>query len=57
VASHGSSTVTQAISLVHGYTTAFTVSAVFLGLSAVASLFLVKARREDVAAETEMVMV
>jgi EmrB/QacA subfamily drug resistance transporter len=57
VASHGSSTVTQAVGLVHGYTTAFTVSAVFLGLSAVASLFLVRARREDVAAETEMVMV
>jgi EmrB/QacA subfamily drug resistance transporter len=57
VASHGSSTVTQAISLVHGYTTAFTVSAAFLGLSAVASLFLVRARREDVAAETEVAMV
>jgi EmrB/QacA subfamily drug resistance transporter len=57
VASHGHSTVTQAVSLVHGYTTAFTISAVFLGLSAAASLFLVRARREDVAAETVGVMV
>ncbi len=57
VASHGSSTVSQAVGLVHGYTTAFTVSAVFLGLSAVACLFLVRVRREDVVVETGVVMV
>jgi hypothetical protein len=51
VASHGSSTVARAIGLVQGYTTAFTVGAVFLGLSAVACLFLVRARRGDVAAD------
>ena len=56
VANHGSSTVAQAIGMVHGYTTAFTVSAVFLGLSAAAALLLVRARREDLVGETEMVM-
>lgn len=51
VASHGSSTVARAVGLVHGYTTAFTVGAVFLGLSAVVCLFLVRARREDLVAD------
>jgi hypothetical protein len=57
VARHGSSTVTEAVGLVHGYTTAFTISAVFLGLSAVAALFLVRARREDVVGEGAVAMV
>ena len=50
VASHGLSTAAHAVGLVHGYTTAFTVGAVVLGVSAIVCLFLVRARREDVAA-------
>jgi EmrB/QacA subfamily drug resistance transporter len=53
VASHGSSTVAHAAGLVHGYTVAFTIGAVFLGLGALVSLFMIKARREDVAIEGE----
>jgi EmrB/QacA subfamily drug resistance transporter len=48
VASHGSSSAAHAAGLVHGYTTAFVIGAVFLGLSALVSLVLIKARREDV---------
>jgi len=50
VSSHGLSTAAHAVGVVHGYTTAFTVGAVFLGLSAVICLLLVRARREDRAA-------
>jgi EmrB/QacA subfamily drug resistance transporter len=39
----------QAASLVHGYTAAFTVSAILLGVGAAASLVLVRANRRDVA--------
>jgi EmrB/QacA subfamily drug resistance transporter len=53
LASHGLSTAARAIGQVHGYTTAFTVGAIFLGVSAVASLLLVRARRQDVAADAE----
>jgi EmrB/QacA subfamily drug resistance transporter len=55
-ATRGSSTVTKAISLVHGYTTAFTISAIILGFSALSSLLLVRARREDVAGEAALVL-
>jgi EmrB/QacA subfamily drug resistance transporter len=40
----------QAASLVHGYTEAFTISAVLLGVGAVAALVLVRANRSDVVA-------
>jgi EmrB/QacA subfamily drug resistance transporter len=49
VASHGTSTAARAAGLVHGYTTAFYIAAVFLALGAVVSLLLVRARRHDVA--------
>ena len=53
VASHGSGSAVKAASLVHGYTTAFTLSAVLLGVAAVATLFLVNAGRSDLAAVEE----
>jgi EmrB/QacA subfamily drug resistance transporter len=52
LASHGSSTVARATGLVHGYTTAFLIGATLLGLSALVSLVLIKARREDVTADS-----
>jgi EmrB/QacA subfamily drug resistance transporter len=53
LASHGSSTVARAVGLVHGYTTAFYIGAAFLALAAVASVLLVRARRQDVAPDAE----
>ena len=49
VASHGSSAVARAVGLVHGYSIAFYVGAVFLALGAVVSVLLVRVRRQDVA--------
>jgi EmrB/QacA subfamily drug resistance transporter len=43
----------QAASLVHGYTSAFTLSAILLGVGAVAALVLVRANRSDVPATEE----
>jgi EmrB/QacA subfamily drug resistance transporter len=51
VTSHGLTHAAHAIGLVHGYTTAFTVGAVLLGISAAVCLLLVRARREDAAPE------
>jgi hypothetical protein len=57
VASHGLSIAAHAVGLVRGYTSAFTVGAAIFGVSAVVWLLLVRARREDVAADAaEMVM-
>jgi EmrB/QacA subfamily drug resistance transporter len=53
LAGHRSSAAARATGLVHGYATAFYVGAVFLGVGAVVSLFLIQARREDVVPETE----
>jgi MFS family permease len=53
VAGRGSSTVAHAAGLVHGYTVAFIVGAGILGLGALVTLFLVRARREDVTADGE----
>jgi MFS family permease len=50
---HGAS----AASLVHGYTVAFTVSAVLLGIGAVAALILVRPNRRDVPAEETVMAV
>jgi len=50
VAAHGSGVAARAASFVHGYTTAFTVSAALLAAAAVASLVLVRAGRDDIAA-------
>lgn len=51
LADHGSSAAAQATSVVHGYATAFAIGAVFLGLSAVICLFLIRAGRDGVAAD------
>jgi EmrB/QacA subfamily drug resistance transporter len=53
ISHHGAS----AASLVHGYTVAFTVSAVLLGVGAVAALVLVRANRRDVTAEQPVMAV
>lgn len=50
LASHGSSTASRAAGLVHGYATAFVIGAIFLGVSAIVSLVLVRTRRQDIAA-------
>jgi EmrB/QacA subfamily drug resistance transporter len=50
VASHGTSAAAQAASLVHGYTTAFTISAALLAAAALTSVVLVRAGRDEVAA-------
>jgi EmrB/QacA subfamily drug resistance transporter len=47
VAGHGASRIAKAAGLVHGYTTAFIVGAVFLGLSALVSLLLIRTRSQD----------
>ena len=47
---HGASASAQAEAVVHGYTTAFTVSGVLLGLAAFSTLFILRATRHDVAA-------
>lgn len=54
LAAHGTSAVDEATGLVHGYTTAFTIGAVFLGAGALVTLVLIGARREDVVADSEM---
>ena len=47
---HGTSPAARAAALVHGYTTAFTVSAVLLAVASVVSVVLLRATRHDVAA-------
>lgn len=54
VASHGHSPAASAASLVHGYTTAFILSAALLATAALASLILVKATRRDLVSEDEL---
>jgi EmrB/QacA subfamily drug resistance transporter len=51
IADHGTSVAAAAHGLVHGYTTAFTISAALLAAAALASLVLVRASRHDVAGE------
>jgi hypothetical protein len=53
LSSHGSSAVARATGLVHGYISAFIVGAVFLGVGAVTSLLLVRARRQDGTTDAE----
>ncbi len=50
---HGSAASTRADALVHGYTTAFTVSCSLLAVAAVTSLLMLRARRQDVAGSLE----
>ncbi|MGH2858094.1 MAG: MFS transporter, partial [Solirubrobacteraceae bacterium] len=54
--SHGLSSLARASGLVHGYTTAFYVGALFLGASTVACLLLARSRRQDVAADAAAAM-
>jgi EmrB/QacA subfamily drug resistance transporter len=53
VVAHGTGAAAKAASLVHGYTTAFTVSAALLAVCSVSSLVLVKAKRSDVMVDSE----
>jgi EmrB/QacA subfamily drug resistance transporter len=46
---HGTGAVARANAVVHGYTTAFTVSAVLLGVAAVTTVLILRATRHDVA--------
>jgi EmrB/QacA subfamily drug resistance transporter len=48
IVGHGGKVAADAAGLVHGYTTAFMISACLLGAAALASLLLVKASRNDV---------
>ncbi len=50
---HGTSPAVQANALVHGYTTAFTVSAVLLAVAAVVSALVLRASRHDVVSQPE----
>jgi len=45
--SHGAGPAARAAAVVHGYTTAFTVSAVLLGVAAVTTFFILRATRHD----------
>jgi uncharacterized membrane protein YdjX (TVP38/TMEM64 family) len=57
LAAHGSSLTSQAAGAVHGYTTAFTFSAIVLTAAAILAFVLIRASRhsdaEDAGAETE----
>ncbi|HLI74146.1 MAG TPA: MFS transporter [Acidimicrobiales bacterium] len=50
---HGTSPAVQVNALVHGYTTAFTVSAVLLAAAAVVSVLVLRASRHDVVSQPE----
>ncbi len=50
IAAHGSGAAVRAAAAVHGYTTAFSVSAILLGVAAVTTFFILRATRHDVGA-------
>ncbi|MGA2519918.1 MAG: MFS transporter [Acidimicrobiales bacterium] len=50
ITSHGSGAAVRAAAAVHGYTTAFSVSAVLLGVAAVTTFFILRATRHDIGA-------
>jgi len=52
VAAHGASAAARAAAAVHGYTTAFTVSASLLGVAALTTLLILRATRHDMDAST-----
>jgi EmrB/QacA subfamily drug resistance transporter len=51
---HGTSQVSMAEALIHGYTTSFTVSACLLGLAAITTVLILRATRHDVGAGEEL---